>query len=69
MIIAREEKKESTSNDLGAAWQYCLTGLHLGRSVHVIGGNNKGNGQKRELPVFFWPKTDIPENNSGRGCG
>ena len=20
-----------------------------------------GNGQKRELPVLFWPKTDVPE--------
>ena len=27
-----------------------------------------GNGQKRELPVLFWPKTDVPENNSGREC-
>ena len=27
-----------------------------------------GNGQKRELPVLFWPKTDAPENNSGREC-
>ena len=27
------------------------------------------NGQKREYPVLFWPKTDVPENNSGReGC-
>ena len=25
-----------------------------------------GNGQKREYPVLFWPKTDVPENNSGR---
>ena len=25
-----------------------------------------GNGQTRELPVLFWPKTDVPENNSGR---
>ena len=28
----------------------------------------KGNGQKREYPVLFWPKTDVPENNSGREC-
>ena len=28
----------------------------------------KGNGQKREYPVFFWPKTDVLENNSGRKC-
>ena len=27
---------------------------------------NLGNGQKREYPVLFWPKTDVPENNSGR---
>ena len=27
-----------------------------------------GNGQKREYPVLFWPKTDVPENNSGREC-
>ena len=27
-----------------------------------------GNGQKREYLVFFWPKTDVPENNSGREC-
>ena len=20
-----------------------------------------GNGQKREYPVLFWPKTDVPE--------
>ena len=25
-----------------------------------------GNGQKREYPVLFWPKTDVPENNSGK---
>ena len=25
-----------------------------------------GNGQTRELPVLFWPKTDVRENNSGR---
>ena len=29
---------------------------------------NKGNGQKREYLVLFWPKTDVPENNSGREC-
>ena len=23
-----------------------------------------GNGQKREHPVLFWPKTDVPENNT-----
>ena len=28
----------------------------------------KGNGQKREYPVLFGPKTDVPENNSGREC-
>ena len=28
----------------------------------------KGNGQKREYPVLFWPKTDVPESNSGREC-
>ena len=28
----------------------------------------KGNGQKREYPVLFWPKTYVPENNSGREC-
>ena len=28
----------------------------------------KGNGQKRELPVLFLSKTDIPERNSGREC-
>ena len=27
-----------------------------------------GNGQKREYPVLFWPKTNVPENNSGREC-
>ena len=27
-----------------------------------------GNGQKREYPVLFWPKTDVPKNNSGREC-
>ena len=27
-----------------------------------------GNGQKREVPVLFWPKTGVPENNSGREC-
>ena len=27
-----------------------------------------GNGQKRELPVLFWPETDVPENDSGREC-
>ena len=28
-----------------------------------------GNGQKRELPILFWPKTDVPENkNSGKKC-
>ena len=27
-----------------------------------------GNGQKRELPVLFWPKTGVPENNSGTEC-
>ena len=27
-----------------------------------------GNGQKREYPVLFWPKTEVPENNSGREC-
>ena len=27
-----------------------------------------GNGQKRELPVLFWPKTGVPGNNSGREC-
>ena len=28
-----------------------------------------GNGQKREYPMRFWPKTDVvPENNSGREC-
>ena len=26
------------------------------------------NGQKRELPVLFWPKTGVPGNNSGREC-
>ena len=31
-------------------------------------GLKKGNGQKREYPVLFWPKTDVPENNSGREC-
>ena len=31
-------------------------------------GKKKGNGQKREYPVLFWPKTDVPENNSGREC-
>ena len=29
---------------------------------------NKGNGQKREYRVLFWPKTNVPENNSGREC-
>ena len=24
--------------------------------------------QKQEHPVLFWPKTDVPENNSGREC-
>ena len=28
----------------------------------------KGNGQKREHPVLFWPKTDVPENDSDREC-
>ena len=28
----------------------------------------KGNGQKRELPVLFWPKTGVPESNSCREC-
>ena len=27
-----------------------------------------GNGQKREYPVLFWPKTDVPQNDSGREC-
>ena len=27
-----------------------------------------GNGQKREYLVLFGPKTDVPENNSGREC-
>ena len=35
----------------------------------VLTTNNiMGNGQKREYPVLFWPKTDVPENNSGREC-
>ena len=28
----------------------------------------KGNGQKREYPVLFRPKTDVSETNSGREC-
>ena len=28
----------------------------------------KSNGQKRELPVLFWPGMGVPENNSGREC-
>ena len=31
-------------------------------------GKKKGNGQKWEYPVLFWPKTDVPQNNSGREC-
>ena len=27
-----------------------------------------GNGQKRKYPLLFWPKTDVPQNNSGREC-
>ena len=30
--------------------------------------NIMGNGHKREYPVLFWPKTDVPENTSGREC-
>ena len=26
----------------------------------------KGNSQKRELPVLFWPKTSVPECNSSK---
>ena len=28
----------------------------------------KCSGQKRELLVLFWPKTGVPEKNSGREC-
>ena len=28
----------------------------------------KCNGPNRELPVLFWPKTDVPEHNSDRNC-
>ena len=28
----------------------------------------QGNGQKRDLQVLFWPKTGVPENDSGREC-
>ena len=28
----------------------------------------KRDGQKQEYPVLFWPKTDVPENNSTREC-
>ena len=36
--------------------------------AHLFKRKEKGNGQKREYPVLFWPKTDVPENNSGREC-
>ena len=28
----------------------------------------KCNGPNRELPVLFWPKTDVPEHSSDRDC-
>ena len=34
----------------------------------VFGDSRKGNGQKRKYLVLFRPKTDVPENNSGREC-
>ena len=35
---------------------------------HIVALYWAMNGQKREYPVLFWPKTDVPENNSGREC-
>ena len=44
---------------------------HTGFLIHLIPAVRAfilGNGQKREYPVLFWPKTDVPENDSGREC-
>ena len=44
----------------------------LSGHLEVVAGTLRrfllGDGQKREYPVLFWPKTDVPENNSGREC-
>ena len=49
--------------------QYVCTTIKL--PIVLVPGLGRlflGNGQKREYPVLFWPKTDVPENNSGREC-
>ena len=47
-----------------------ITQSKLGTRVLLNRGNCFwGNGHKLELPVLFWPKTDVPEYSSDReGC-
>ena len=40
--------------------------LDLGRCLLLRRCLFMGNGQKREYLVLFWPRTDVPQHNSGR---
>ena len=67
-LIMPIEDRLFIEDERGPQWQPERKGINISRNYaapHII---TWGNGQKREYLVLFWPKTDVPENNSDREC-